>query len=118
MDILKEEYPEYEHILLYDNATIHLKRPDGSLSATKVQKNTLKPEKNWLVEVTQRDENGNPVYTPAGTKAKTKIQMHGAHFNGHPQSLYFPNDHPTSPGVFKGMACILEERGFEDAKCL
>jgi hypothetical protein len=33
MDILNEFYPEYEHIFIYDNATTHLKRPDGSLSA-------------------------------------------------------------------------------------
>lgn len=33
MDILTEWYPEYEHVFIYDNAPMHLKRLDGSLSA-------------------------------------------------------------------------------------
>jgi hypothetical protein len=35
--------------------------------------------------------------------------------NGTPQSLYYTEDHQTLPGVFKGMAVILEERGYTDA---
>ncbi|KAJ6613395.1 hypothetical protein B0H10DRAFT_1711524, partial [Mycena sp. CBHHK59/15] len=38
MDILKEFYPDKEHVFVYDNATTHLKRPEGSLSATKMTK--------------------------------------------------------------------------------
>jgi hypothetical protein len=41
---------------------------------------------------------------------KIKINMTGAEFNGQPQSLYFPEQHPIE-GLFKGMAIILEERG-------
>lgn len=33
MHLLLEEYPEYNHVLDYDNATKHLKDPEGSLSA-------------------------------------------------------------------------------------
>jgi hypothetical protein len=37
--------------------------------------------------------------------------------NGSEQDLYFPDDHPTCPGYFKGMSNILAERGFtEEAK--
>ncbi|KAF7364541.1 hypothetical protein MVEN_00323100 [Mycena venus] len=47
MDILDEVYPEFEHHLVYDNATTHRKRPDGSLSAhaqcRKARRNHWKP---------------------------------------------------------------------------
>ena len=33
MDILEEYYPQYEHILIYDNAPTHLKHPEDPLSA-------------------------------------------------------------------------------------
>ncbi|KAJ1299988.1 hypothetical protein OPQ81_003836 [Rhizoctonia solani] len=33
--------------------------------------------------------------------------------DGRAQSFYFPNDHPTHPGWFKGMAEVLRERGLE-----
>jgi hypothetical protein len=31
--------------------------------------------------------------------------------NGDVQSFYFPDDHPTMPGWFKGMEIIIQERG-------
>jgi hypothetical protein len=31
--------------------------------------------------------------------------------NGEPQSFYFPEDHPSMPGWFKGMEVIIRERG-------
>src|SRR5882724_8756337 len=31
--------------------------------------------------------------------------------NGESQAFYFPDDHPSFPGFFKGMKLILEERG-------
>jgi hypothetical protein len=37
---------------------------------------------------------------------------HGTNpLTGVPQSFYFPDDHPTMPGWFKGMEQILRERG-------
>jgi len=33
IDILKEHYPEFDHVLIYDNATTHLKRAEDALSA-------------------------------------------------------------------------------------
>jgi hypothetical protein len=46
MDILAEFYPEYDHILIYDNASTHLKHEEDALSAQKMPKNTPKVGKN------------------------------------------------------------------------
>ncbi|KAJ7099117.1 hypothetical protein C8R44DRAFT_888573 [Mycena epipterygia] len=110
MDILDEVYPEFEHVLVYDNATTHRKRPDGALSARKMPKFTSSADTNFGVAVNARDANGKPIYTTSGKLKKVKIQMTGAEFNGTPQPLYFPENHPLE-GLFKGMAVILEERG-------
>jgi hypothetical protein len=108
MDLVSECYPDFEHVFVYDNATTHSKRPKGALSARKMTKN---PSSNFHVQVNQRDENGKLVYNPDGTLVKIKVNMTDATFNGQPQALYFPEDHPRA-GEFKGMVTILEERGF------
>lgn len=51
MDILTKYYPEDEHVLVFDNATIHLKRSENGLSTWKMPKNTPKEGKNWGVDV-------------------------------------------------------------------
>ncbi len=119
MGICSESWPEFEHVFVYDNATTHLKRPDGSLSAQKMPKYSPKPGKpNWLVEVTKQNEQTNwPVHNKNGTLAKVKIRMADANFNGQSQPLYFPDRHPYA-GTFKGMMTILEERGFDASKKL
>ena len=114
MDICKKYWPEYEHVFIYDNAPTHLTRPEDSLSARRMPKFTPKVGHNWGIEVTKRDAEGKPVYLPNGSLEKIKIQMCDAQFeDGRPQPLYFPEGHPRA-GVFKGMATILEERGFSD----
>ena len=35
INILKEYHPEFDHVLIYDNATTHLKRAEDALSARK-----------------------------------------------------------------------------------
>ena len=111
IDILEKHYPNEDHVLVYDNATTHLKRADGALSARKMPKFTSKPESNWLIEVNAVDANGKPIYTPDGKLLKTKIQMQDATFaDGTKQSLYFPPGHKKE-GLFKGMEVILKERG-------
>jgi hypothetical protein len=111
MDIVTETWPEYEHVFIYDNATTHLKRPDGALSARKMPKTT----KHWLVEVTRRDPVTNkPVYTPEGKLQKEKIPMANTVFNGVPQMLYYSHEHEKAC-QFKGMQVLLEERGYADA---
>jgi len=111
MDILQKHYPDEDHVLVFDNATTHLKRADGALSARYMPKFTSKMETNWGVEVNVQNENGKPVYGSDGKILKTKIQMEDATFaDGTKQALYFEPEHPKA-GLFKGMAVILEERG-------
>ncbi|KAF9001365.1 hypothetical protein BDQ17DRAFT_1244618 [Cyathus striatus] len=72
----------------------------------------MPPLKNWGVDITDVDENGNPRYKHDGTKLKKTIRMRdGILPDGTPQSLYFPDSHQNA-GLFKGMAVILEERGY------
>ena len=109
--ILKTHYPDDDHVLIYDNATTHLKRASGALSARCMPKFTSKPESNWLVEVNAQDANGKPIYTPDGKLLKAKIQMDDATLpDGTNQPLYFPPGHEKA-GLFKGMEIILQERG-------
>ncbi len=111
MDILSDFGDDIEHVFIYDNATTHKKHADDEISAHKMPRNTPPPGKNWLVDVTLCDDHGKPVHKPDGSYEKVKIQMKDATFNDSPQPLYFPEDHPRA-GVFKGMATILQERGF------
>jgi len=80
-------------------------------------KHVPKEGKNWGVEVNQIGTNGKPVYAANGKICKKKVQMSVGTFDGRVQPLYFPQNHPCA-GVFKGMAVILEERGFTDASNL
>ncbi|PPQ85514.1 hypothetical protein CVT25_006561, partial [Psilocybe cyanescens] len=111
--ILRQFYPEYDHVLIYDNATTHLKRAEDALSARHMPKNTPKPGNNWGVPVANRNpETGKVLKKSNGKTEMVKIQMHNAYFlDGTLQPLYFPEGHERA-GVFKGMAHILEERGF------
>jgi hypothetical protein len=74
-------------------------------------KNTPAVGKNWGVEVNLRNAEGKIIYNEKAKPQKTKIKMANGFFaDGTPQNFYFG---PTSdrPGVFKGMAVILRERG-------
>ncbi|THV05625.1 hypothetical protein K435DRAFT_816328 [Dendrothele bispora CBS 962.96] len=110
IDLVHELYPDYEHIFIYDNATTHLKRPDGSLSARKMPKG---PSSKFFIEVSKRDANGKLIYNPDGSIAKEERQMEpGVLPDGCLQSLYYPENHKSHPNQFKGMATILQERGY------
>ena len=119
IDILRKHYPNDNHTFIFNNATIHTKRPPGSLSARHMPKKTPKPdpkepkkEANWLVEVDVIGEKGRPVYGPDRKKLKKRVRMaNGVLPDGQPQPLYFAEGHPQA-GIFKGMAVILAERGF------
>ena len=115
MDIVLELYLQFDHVFVYDNATTHLKRAEDALSARQMPKNIPKEGTNWGIEVTKRDPTtGKPICKPDGSSEKIKIRMKDGQLpSGEPQSFYFPEGHPW-PGVFKGMALILEERGFGD----
>jgi hypothetical protein len=94
-------------------APTHLKRADNALSARNMSKFPTKPNKPFFgVLANVVDEHGKPVYSPDGKLLKNKVPMADAQFaDGTPQSLYFPEGHEKA-GIFKGMAVILEERGF------
>ncbi|EGO26581.1 hypothetical protein SERLADRAFT_407313 [Serpula lacrymans var. lacrymans S7.9] len=102
MDILDEHYCDEDHILIFDNATTHLKCADNTLTARKVPKGIPKNGGNWGIEVNQVDADGKSVFIADGKICKIK-------------PLYFPLDDPCGPeGVFKGKAVILEERKHKD----
>lgn len=108
--ILRRDNPDEDHVLVYDNATTHTKRAEDALSARKMPKGTSKTG-NWLLETMVVDEDGE-VQT-------VKAKMRSGYFrDGTPQSFYFPDDHPTHSGIFKGMEVILTERGYIDVKKL
>ena len=44
--------------------------------------------------------------------------MQNGSFNNETQALYYPDDHPTMPGWFKGMETIIKEHGLWPAKGL
>ena len=108
--IAKLEYPNDEHVFVYDNATTHLKRPENAPSARHMPKFTPKPGNNWLIEVSKRTPDGHPIKKPDGTIEKVKVPMADTTFDGQVQSFYFSEGHPRA-GVFKGMQVILEEHG-------
>ena len=119
LDLCKKYWPNEEHILIYDNATTHRnnatthrKWPDNALSAQKMPKNTLKEGCNRGDQVVEMGPDGKPIPGPNRKPKKKIICMGPAYFeNGQHQDLYFPEGHPLA-GVFKGMAIILEERGY------
>jgi len=112
MDILKKYFPYNQHILVYDNAQTHLKHAPDGLSACQMVLNIPKPGRNWLFEIPELNDQGRQAYAPDGTKLKKQVQMAPRTLpNGEPQSFYFPEGHPCA-GIFKGMAVILQERGF------
>jgi transposase len=103
-DILAKHYQGEDHVFIFDNSPTHTKRGAGAPSAVRMPKFTSKTEKtNFLVET--MDEDG----------VKVKVPMTGGCFsNGDPQSFYWPEGHQQA-GLFKGMAEILKERGWENA---
>ncbi len=77
-------------LFMFDNAPSHQKRADDALSARKMPK---RPNEGWT-------------HRPGGAKMRNGILP-----NGGSQELYYPDDHPTMPGWFKGMETIIRERG-------
>ncbi|KAJ6589656.1 hypothetical protein B0H19DRAFT_1304072, partial [Mycena capillaripes] len=77
-------------LFLFDNAPSHQKRAADALSARKMVK---RPKWGWT-------------HFPDGPKMRN-----GTLPNGERQSFYYPGNHRTMPGWFKGMEQILRERG-------
>ena len=85
-------------LFLFDNAPSHQKRAPDALSARKMPKG---PHATWR-------------HYKEGPKMKTTVFGD----NNTPQDLYFPDNHPTMPGWFKGMETIIRERGLWPEKGL
>ncbi|KAF9031609.1 hypothetical protein BJ165DRAFT_1604839 [Panaeolus papilionaceus] len=95
MDILDKHHLHEKHVLIFDNATTHRKRADDALSARRMPKGPSRcMETNFGVQKNRLGEDE--------------------------QEFYFPDGH-LQAGIFKGMAIILEERGYnvsgKNAEC-
>jgi hypothetical protein len=75
-------------LFMFDNAPSHQKRAPDALSARKMPK---RPHQTWMHH-------------------KDGPHMRNGMFNGQSQEFYYPDDHPTMPGWFKGMETIVKER--------
>ncbi|KAF8258089.1 hypothetical protein EI94DRAFT_1427986, partial [Lactarius quietus] len=76
-------------LFLFDNALSHKKRAANALSARRMPK---APRANW-----------------ANAKDAPRMRCSVNPLTGEDQSFYFPDDHPTMPGWFKGMEQIIQE---------
>ncbi|CCO37871.1 hypothetical protein BN14_12031 [Rhizoctonia solani AG-1 IB] len=106
MTLVKKQFPNEDHVFIFDNATIHTKLPE---TVPNVSKLTLGPSQKVKGEEFGPSGEKIPVnYAPAVLP------------DGTIQQLYHPLDHPIEKlqGAFKGMALILEERGVPNARKL
>jgi hypothetical protein len=71
--------------------------------------------REWGVDSPVRDASGKPVVGPGGKVVMQKVPMSNSLINGAIQEFYWPEGHKDG-GKFKGMARILEERGFDTKK--
>ena len=78
-------------LIIFDNATTHQAHAKDALSALRMPLQS----KLWV------------------PKSQSCQMQDGTFKNGEPQALYYPDDDPDRLGHFKGMAVILEERGFD-----
>ncbi|KAG2158774.1 uncharacterized protein EDB93DRAFT_1064563, partial [Suillus bovinus] len=89
IDIFEENTHSFKRALfLFDNAMSHQKWAPDAPSARKMVKN---PKLGWTCH-------------PNGPKMRNTTLQDGTQ-----QNLYFPDDHLTMPGWFKGMQAILDE---------
>ncbi|KAJ3777374.1 hypothetical protein FB446DRAFT_762401 [Lentinula raphanica] len=114
--IVKKHWPDYEHVFIFDNATTHRKRADDALSARNMPKNPSKSNSNFMFEtIVLHPVTKKPLVGPDGRNVKQKIPVPDTVNlkTGERQTMYFPPDHPTHPGLFKGTTEILVKRGWD-----
>ncbi|KAG1741265.1 hypothetical protein EDB19DRAFT_1973104 [Suillus lakei] len=70
MDILDKHFPHDDHVLVFDNATTHVKRADDAPAARDMPKN---PSKTWGAVVTIKDAHGNVMRDPTGKDMKKVV---------------------------------------------
>ena len=116
LTILAHHFSHEDHVFVYNNASTYLKRADEALSAIKMPKGPSKSlETNFGVLVNVLRPNGKPRRDEEGRNLKKKNPIHNGKFtDGTEQEFYgyFPAGHPLA-GLFKGMALILTERGYD-----
>jgi hypothetical protein len=113
INILEKHRPNKSHKLVFDNAPTHLKCADDALSAHHMPKNTPKVGTNWGVQVNDISNDGKPIHGPDGKVLKHTVPMANGYFvDGSTQEFYYPTG-CKHEGMFKGMAVILKERGYE-----
>ncbi|KAG6809273.1 hypothetical protein H0H92_000917, partial [Tricholoma furcatifolium] len=111
--ILAAHFTHEDHVFIYDNATTHLKRADKALSATQMPKGPSKSiETNFGVWVNNVGPDGHVQRDKDGKLVKKKVPMRNEKFaDGTEQEFYYPTGYERT-GIFKGMATILTERGY------
>ncbi len=91
INIFEELQLDGQMLIIFDNATTHHACSSDALSALYM-----------------------PLHLRLWETKKQTACMRGASFiTGQPQSLYYPDNHCTCPGWFKGMKTILQERGIQ-----
>lgn len=100
IELAKKEFPQYDHIFVYDNAPTHTKKSPTAPSARPMTKNVS----DLRVQVEGSDGQ------------KERVRMDDAILpNGSIQSFYYSDKHSVHPGKFKGMVQLLRERGIDAA---
>lgn len=111
--IVKEFYPDEDHVFVYNNAPTHLKREDGELTAARMPKG---PSETFGVDVDMvNPATGKPVHDENKKKRKEKVRMANSKLHdGSIQMFYYPNDYEVVElrGHFKGTEVLLTERGY------
>ena len=93
-------------LFLFDNAPSHQKRADDAISA----RNMVKGVHCFLFTFSSFSFASAPKDGWANHTGGPRMRC-GRLPTGETQSFYFPDDHPSMPGWFKGMEQIIRERG-------
>ena len=95
-------------LFMFDNAPGHLKRADDAISSRKMVKSVLSFFLcRFSLSMRPRDPKRLWAHVPNSPRMRDGFNP----LTRERQSFYFPNDHPRYPGWFKGMECIIRERG-------
>ena len=95
-------------LFLFDNAPSHQKRAANALSARKMPKGTFSLDSTFVgLIMCHTAPRANWTHAKGGPRMRDGINP----LTGKEQSLYFPQDHPSMAGWFKGMEEIIKERG-------
>lgn len=91
-----------------ETAMTILKRAGDALCARNMPRGCI----DWGITVPKKDSDGKYLHDANGKLATEKIRITDGFHNGISQPFYWPDGHPNA-GLFKGMAQILTERGYD-----